>query len=186
MSRKQGALDRAADRMMGLESASYGDERERAVFMEATTFGYATTIYTGLTVALVAAVLGELLLPAVVLLLVGVPSWATIWYAGRRGVDVEELSGRAEGRVRTVVGAVVFGGIALALAAMAYTVFVGHGLVALPEIDLAGPDASGVMASLVRGAVIGGAGGLLVGAVVLAVKYRRGAAPRPVEDADED
>ncbi len=174
-----GARDRAADRLLALDSASYGDERERAVFMEATTFGFMLTIYVSMAVAVVTAVLGQLLLPVLLLLLVGLQSWATIWYAGRRGVDVSELAFRAEVRRKRNAGLVVFGGFALVLAALGYTVFTGHGLLALPAPDLD----SGPLGSMVRGGVIGGGGGLLIGAAVMAVKDRRsGRSSGPAED----
>lgn len=187
MNRAHGAIGRAADRVMALDNTSYGDERERAIFMEAATFGYVVTTYVTMGVALVAALLGALLFPVVLMVLVGLLSWSTIWYAGRRGVDVHQLAFRAEKRRQRSVAAVVFGGFALILAAMAYTIFAGSGLVPVPEFDVAGPDASGVLPSMVRGAVVGGGGGLLVGAVVLAVKSRRsGRAEVADDDADED
>ncbi|PYF98431.1 hypothetical protein SAMN05216184_11188 [Georgenia satyanarayanai] len=179
-----GALDRAADRLMALGSASYGDERERAVFMAATTFGYMVTTYVSIAVALVAALFGQLLLPVVVLLLVGLPSWSAIWYSGRRGVDVTELAFRAEPRIKRTVGALTFGGFALVLAALAVTVFTGHGLLELPALDT-----SGALGSMVKGGVVGGAGGLLVAAVAMAVQNHRrtrGGAPAQEDTPEED
>ena len=113
--------------------------------------------------------LGHLLLPVLLLVLVGLQSWATLWYAGRHGVDVSELAFRAEPRLKRNAGLVVFGGFAVVLAALACTVFTGHGLLAPPALDLE----SGLFASMVKGGVVGGGGGLLVGAVVMAVKDRR-------------
>ncbi|MCM3660317.1 hypothetical protein M3148_04805 [Georgenia satyanarayanai] len=169
MKSTHGARDRAADRILALDSASYGDERERAVFMEATTFGYMLTIYVSIAVAVVAAVLGQLLLPVLLLLLLGLQSWATVWYAGRRGVDVSDLAFRAEANLKRNAGIAVFGGFALVLAALAYTIFAGHGLIDLPAVDVR----SGAVGSMVKGAVIGGGGGLLVGALAMGVKNRR-------------
>lgn len=183
MTRTNRARDRAADRLLALDSASYGDERERAVFMEATTFGYMPTIYVSIAVAVVTAVLGQLLLPVVLLLLVGLQSWATIWYAGRHGVDVSDLAFRAETHLKRNAGIVVFGGFAVVLAALGYTVFTGHGLLELPALDLG----SGALGSALRGGVVGGGGGLLVGAVVMAVKGRRRTrVPAEVEAFEED
>ncbi|WP_152188506.1 hypothetical protein [Georgenia satyanarayanai] len=185
MTSTRGARDRAADRLLALDSAGYGDERERAVFMEASTFGFMLAIYVSMAVAVVGAVLGQLLLPVLLLVLVGLQSGATIWYAGRHGVDVSELAFRAEPGLKRNAGLAVFGGFAVVLAALAWTVFTGHGLVELPAPDLD----SGPLASMVKGGVIGGGGGLLVGAVVMAVKDRRsrraGGAPaeeEPVAD----
>lgn len=166
-----GARDRAAERLLALDDASYGDERERAVFMEATTFGFMLTIYVSMAVAVVTAVLGQLLLPVLLMVLMGLQSWATVWYAGRRGVDVSELAFRAAPRTKRTTGIIVFGGFALVLAAMTYTVFAGHGLVDMSAVDVR----SGVVGSLVRGGVVGGGCGLLIGAVAMAVQNRRGA-----------
>lgn len=185
MTSTHGARDRAADRLLALDSASYGDERERAVFMEATTFGYMLTIYVSIAVAVVAAALGQLLLPVLLLLLLGLQSWATVWYAGRRGVDVSDLAFRAEPALKRNAGLVVFGGMALTLAALAYTVFAGHGL-----LDLGAPDMdSGLLASMLRGGIVGGAAGLAIAAVGMAVQGRRkarGGAPAEDEPLEED
>lgn len=185
MKSTHGARDRAADRLLALDSVSYGDERERAVFMEATTFGYMLTIYTSIAVAVVAAVLGQLLLPVLLLLLLGLQSWATVWYAGRRGVDVSDLALRAEPALRRNAGLVVLGGLALTLAALAYTVFGGHGL-----LDLGAPDMdSGPLASMLRGGIVGGAAGLAIATVGMAVRGRRkarGGAPAGDEPLEVD
>lgn len=173
MTSTHGARDRVAARLMALDSASYGDERERAVFMEATTFGYTLTSYVSIGIAVVTALLGQLLLPVLLMLVVGLQSWATIWYAGRRGVDVSELAFRAEPAMKRTTGVLVFGGFAVVLAALAWTVFTGHGLIDLPAVDVG----SGVVGSMVKGAVVGGGGGLLVGAVAMAVQNRRRARP---------
>lgn len=180
-----GARDRAADRLLALDSASYGDERERAVFMEATTFGYMLTIYVSIAVAVVTAVLGQLLLPVVLLLLIGLQSWATAWYAERRGVRISDLAFRAEPALKRNAGLIVFGGMAVVIAALAYTVFTGHGL-----LDLGTPDLdSGALASGLRGGVVGGGAGLLIAAVGMAVQSRRkarGGAPAEDEVDEED
>lgn len=189
MSSKQGRVDRAVDRIMGLDGPGYGDERERAVVMEAGTWGMTVGIVASIGAALVAAVLGLLLAPVLLLVLSAVPAFATIGYAQRRGVDLNELNDRSPLSEKAWVFAVVFGGLALVVGAMAYTVFTGHGLVQLPDLELIGPDASGVGASMVRGAAMGGFGGLLVGMVAMLVGPRlraRRAAKAPAELPDED
>lgn len=187
MTRTNGRFDRTVERIMALDSSVYGDERERAVFMEAATFGMTIGVLASLAVALVAAVLGSLLLPVVLIVLAGVPGWATMSYARRRGVDVTDLVGRVSLRERAGTIAVTFGGILLTLGAMAYTVFAGHGLVELPSVDVVGPDASGLAASMVRGAVIGAAGGAIIGLVAATVGSRwrrRRTADAAVDDED--
>ena len=204
MKRKQGALDRAADRIMGVDSPAYGDERERAVVLEASTFGLTLGMCLSLGAALVAAVLGHVLLPGVLLAVMLLPNLSTAWYAQRRGVDIAEL---AERRVRArtndvrgtmifagmflarskdVLGSMVFTGMFLTFAAMAYTLFVGHGLVPAPEVDVTGPDASGFGAGLMRGAVIGGMAGLLVAAAVTELSSRRARKPAAETDGTDD
>lgn len=140
------------------------DERERAVANEASAIGMRTGIYAGLAVAVVAAVLGSLVVPLVLILLTGVPTWTAMLWAGRRHVDLTDVAGRAHLGVRVSVWAVIGTGMLLALGAMCWTIFTGSALVTPPDIDVAGPAAEGIGSSLARGAVIGG----MVG-VVLAV-----------------
>lgn len=170
MNSKQTALDKAADRLMDLDSAAYGDERERSVFMEASAFGMTLGIYASLVVAFVTALMGSLAAPAVALLLVGIPSWSTIWYASRRGVDVQSMASRAhrKDQVRTMF--IMGGGLVLVAVAMSYTVWSGHGLIPVPQLDLMADTAG---RSLARGATIGGAIGGLLALVMIALKSRR-------------
>ena len=173
MKRNNGVFDRAADRLMNLESPSYGDERERSVFMEASTFGLTIGIYLNLAGALVAALLGQLLLPFALLLLMSIPSWATLWYAKRRGTDVAELAGRASARSRTTIAIVTFGGIVLVLAAMLLTVSTGHGVIPVPDIDLTVGAGESVLRGGLAGGAVGGALGALFALIVMARRSRR-------------
>jgi hypothetical protein len=177
MKRNNGMLDRAADRLMDLDSPAYGDERERGLFMEASTFGLTLGMYLNLAAAFLAAVFGQLLLPVVLLVLMSAPSWATLWYGRRRGIDVTEMAGRASARSRTLPVAVIFGGMLLVFAVMSYTVSTGHGLFPVPEIDPTG-DA-------MQGGVVGGTIGAAVGAVVSLLLMARRSRRRRSSDADE-
>jgi len=183
--RSNGRVDRALDRMMALDSPVYGDERERAVFMESATFGMTVGLVASLGAAVVAAVLGTLVLPAVLLVAAAVPSWGTAFYAKRRGVDINELVGRVSLRERAGTVVLVFGAVTLTVAAMAWTVFTGHGLIELPTPDVVGPDADNVWASMLRGGMVGGLGGALVGLVAAVVGSRRGKATQE-EDVEDD
>lgn len=88
-------------------------------------------------------------------------------------------------RLGTLVA--VFGGLLLTVGAMAVTVLTGSGLVSLPPLDVIGPDASGLAASLVKGAVIGALGGGLIGLVMIPLAARRRRAAAATEDEpDED
>lgn len=92
MTRKDSRLEKAASRIMDLDSPAYGDERERAVSMEARAYGITVGIYLSLVVALVSAILGQVLLAVVLLLTMSLPNWAAIWYARRHDVDIEGSS----------------------------------------------------------------------------------------------
>lgn len=187
MTSKLRAIDRAVDRLMDLDSPTFGDERERSVLMAAATFGMTLGMLTCLVVAVVAAALGALLLPVVALMLMGVPSWAMIYYARRRGVAVDELADRGSPAQQAGSMALVFGGVVIALAGMAYTAFTGHGLVQLPSVEIAGPHASGVAPSMVRGGIIGGAGGACLGllAMIIGPRLRARRAAAAPADVDE-
>lgn len=62
-------------RFMGLSDAEVGDEREQAIMARAASFGFTVGIYVNLVVALIAAVLGGLALPTLLLLATAIPSW---------------------------------------------------------------------------------------------------------------
>ncbi|WP_258725313.1 hypothetical protein [Cellulomonas sp. NS3] len=172
-------LGRAADRLMDLDSPVYGDERERALVMEAYTFGATTTVYVCIGAAVVSAVLGGLLLPVALLLVATLPSFASMWYARRRGVDLLAMSERATARERRTAVLTLMGGVLVVLGAMLVTVRTGHGLVPLPEPT---GTASEVLDDVLVGGILGGIAGGAVGLVVQLVRRRT----RPVADGAED
>lgn len=176
-----------SERIMDLDSPNYGDERERAVVNEAASYGFSVGTYANLVVALVAAVLGALALPAVLLVLTSVPALAAMAWAKRRGVDMEELAARGGPLSRLGPMVVVFAGVLLTIAAMGFTVFSGHGLVTIPVPDVTGPAVSGGLAGMARGAVVGALIGGVGGFVWLLIGLRRRArkaAEAPTEDED--
>ncbi|UNX53720.1 hypothetical protein MF406_12075 [Georgenia sp. TF02-10] len=180
MTRKDSRLEKAASRIMDLDSPAYGDERERAVSMEARAYGITVGIYLSLVVALVSAILGQVLLAVVLLLTMSLPNWAAIWYARRHDVDIEELFTRVDVRSRVPHVAAVVGGFLLVLGAAAYTLATGHGLVPL-EVHV--DTSHGFGKGFVWGAVIGAIGGAAVAAVQLLRKTSRDAGPQ-AEAAD--
>lgn len=186
MSNRATFFERAAARLMDLDNASYGDERERAVFMEAATFGTTIGTYLHLLGAVVAAALGQLLLPVVLVVLTFIPALATGWYSDRRGVDISDLASRAGTRAKAVHITVANGVILLVLLAMLYTVSTGHGLVAVPEPDLADPRTRRIFTSMLGGAVVGGLIGGLGGAAWALRKSRRPATVAEGDDEHED
>ncbi|GAB3810664.1 hypothetical protein GCM10028820_00590 [Tessaracoccus terricola] len=182
MTSKQSRTSQATDRLMNMEGI---DEREERVFNQATTFGLMVGSYTSLAVALVAAVFGAIALPIGLLAMMGLPTWAAQWYAGRQGVSLDELADKASAKQRLIAAGVVVVGILLTVGAMAWTVFTGQGLIPLPKLEF-GPDATGATASAVRGGVIGAAIGVGLAATwVLVGTLRRKRKPAS-EIADEE
>lgn len=171
MTRKPTMVDRAARRIMDLESPAYGDERERAVFMESSSFGLTTGLYAGLLIAFVTSLFGLLLLPAALLVVALLPSAAAVWYARRREVDVRELAENAGAR-STMVSVVIFGAVMmLTFACMAYTIFGGHPLLPVPGLDVT--PGEGFLGGMVQGAPIGGMLGGFAAIIAGTLSYRR-------------
>ena len=171
MTRRPSMLDRVAGRLMDLDSPAYGDERERAVFMEASSFGLTTGLYTGLLSALAAAVFGFMLLPVILLVVTILPAAAALWYARRRNVDVQKLAENAGAR-STMVSIVVFGAMmVLTFAAMTYTVLTGAPLVPAPRLDVT--PGEGFLGGMAQGAVVGGIIGGLAAIVGGMLSFRR-------------
>lgn len=170
---------------MGLDSPAYGDERERAVFMESSAFGVTVGIFASIAAAFIAALLGQLILPAALIALSSVPSFAMIWYAKRRGVDISELAQRASGKSKAVIGAITYGGILLTVAAMYYTAWFGHGVIPLPELAPFSAESSEALRSVLTGGGIGLVGGGILG-IALALRKRNAmAAAEAAADAEE-
>ena len=181
MTRRPSMLDRVAGRMMDLDSPAYGDERERAVFMEASSFGLTTGLYTGLLSALAAAVFGFMLLPVILLVVTILPAAAALWYARRRNVDVQKLAENAGAR-STMVSIVVFGAMmVLTFAAMTYTVFTGHPLLPAPRLEVT--PGEGFFGGMAQGAVIGGMIGGFAAIVGGILSFRR--AHRHPDESDQ-
>ena len=180
MTHRPNKLDRVAERIMDLDSPAYGDERERAVFMEASSFGLTTALYAGLMSAFVASVFGFLLLPVVLLVVTLLPSGAAVWYARRRDVNVQKLAENAGAR-STMVSTVVFGVMmVLTFAAMAYTVFAGQPLLPTPQLDVT--PGEGFFGGMAQGAVVGGMIGGLVAIIGSLFSFRRAHRLREVRD----
>lgn len=155
------------------------DERESAVLGQTALTTIVVVIYASLVAALGLALVGQLLAPAILLLFAGLPAWVLMPLAERRYVDTGAIVAGAPARRALVAATTVVVGMLLALAAMAYTIHTGHGLVGLPDITVAGPDASGLAASLTRGAVYGAAGAAIVLGIVVAVLTARRRTSRP-------
>ena len=164
-------LDRFAERVMDLDSPAYGDERERAVSMEASTFGLTAGLYIGLLSAALSSLFGLLLLPVFLLLLSVLPSAMAAWYARRQGVNLHKLAENAGSR-STMVAITIYGVVLmLTFAAMAYTVFAGQPIISAPPIEVT--PGEGFLGGMAQGAVIGGILGGLAAVVGGARSFRR-------------
>lgn len=173
-------LGRAADRLMDLDSPVYGDERERALVMEAYTFGATVTVYACVGAAVVSAVLGGLALPVALLLASVLPAVASTWYARRRGVDLLAMSERVTPRERRTAVLSVAGATIGVLALMLFTVRTGHGLVPLPAPTDRGQH---VLENMLLGGILGGMVGGIAGGVTRLARRRRATA---TEDDDTE
>ncbi|MCW2131596.1 hypothetical protein [Arthrobacter sp. VKM Ac-2550] len=171
MKRRRNVLDRVAEQVMDLDSPAYGDERERAVFMESSSFGLTTGLYLGVVGAVVASVFGLVLLPVALLVMTIIPSAAAHWYAKRRGVNMQELAEHAGSR-STMVGILVFGtAMVLTFAAMSYTVFTGQPILTAPSLEVI--PGEGFLGGMAQGAVAGGMLGGLAAIVGGILSFRR-------------
>lgn len=171
MMRRRNMLDRAAERVMDLDSPAYGDERERAMLMESSTFGLASGVYVGLLGAVVASIFGLVLLSVALLVMAGLPVMAVLWYARRRDVDLQELADKAGAR-STMISVVVLGvAMVLTFAAMASMVFTGQPMLPTPSLQVT--PGEGVLGGMIQGAVVGGMLGGLA-AIVGGIRSFRG------------
>src|SRR5690606_23992459 len=98
-----------------------------------------------------------------------------------RHVELHDMVERVPPRQRRPTFAVVYGTMFLIVVAIGFTVWTGHGLITLPDIEVTGPHASGPAASMARGAVIGGAAGVLAVAAVGAVLARKRRRANPAD-----
>ena len=171
MNQRNSVFDRLSDRVMNLDSPAYGDERERTVYMEASSFGLAIGLYAGLAGAVVSAAFGLFLLPTVLLGLTILPAAATQWYARRRGVHLNALAEESGARSTLVTMVVVCALMALAFAAMTYTVFAGQPLLPFPSFSVTPGD--GLLGGAAQGAVVGGMVGAVAGIIGSILSYRK-------------
>lgn len=171
MTRSDNLFDRMSDRVMDLDSPTYGDERERSVYMESSSFGLTIGLYTGLFGAVIASLFGLMLLPVGLLIMTILPWAATHWYARRRGVNINALAGNSGAR-STLIGFVVSGaGMALAFAGMAYTVFAGQSLLPGPSLEVI--PGEGFFGGFIEGAVVGGILGGFITVIGGVYSYRK-------------
>lgn len=171
MNQRNSVFDRLTDRVMNLDSPAYGDERERTVFMEASSFGLTIGLYAGLVGSVVSAAFGLFLVPTVLLALTILPAAATQWYARRRGVHLNALAEESGAKSTLVTMVAVCALIGLTFAAMTYTVFAGQPLLPFPSFTVTPGD--GLLGGAASGAVVGGMVGAVAGIIGSVFSYRK-------------
>lgn len=72
-----------------------GDEREQAIILRAYAFALVLAMLLGFATSILFAVFGLGLWSVAPLMVVGIPSWAAIWFSAREGVDLVALLDRA-------------------------------------------------------------------------------------------
>lgn len=145
-----------------------GDERERAVLLEAALRGNRAMLSAMLLLAFVTALLGSWLIPAAILLTMALAGRVTTDYAGERGVDLDRLGGQRSTRsTRCLLGTT---GMVLTFAVMSYTAATGHALLVVPDT---GSETSALVRAAATGLPAGGAVAVTVFGVIDAVRRRR-------------
>lgn len=172
-------LMRAAYALTGLSDPSMGDEREQAVILRAYAFAMVLAMLLGFATSILFAVFGLGLWSVAPLMIVGIPSWATIWFAAREGVDLVALLDRAGKKRMTLVWAGTIGYLLLWCGALAFHILTGNPLISV-DFDFGGDPGSETLI----GGVIGGTVGLLAAVIALKLKSRTTQRRLAAEDAD--
>lgn len=85
-------IDTSARKLVEGDAGAW-DERERAIYAEAATFGLTLGILAWWGIAMLLALIGQTAAALVLLFSSAIPALATIWYAARRQVSSLELLG---------------------------------------------------------------------------------------------
>ncbi|GAB3050068.1 hypothetical protein [Sediminivirga luteola] len=170
---------RAAYALTGLNDPSMGDERERDVILRSYSFALVLAMFLGFLASILLAVVGLGLWSIVPIFVVGIPSWAAIWFAAKEGVDLVALLDKASKSRTRLMWAGTFGFILLWGGALSFHILMGNPLVDI-RIDI-GDDAG-------LGPVLGGGIGAVVGlvAAIVALKARSRKTQRQLAAADDD
>ncbi|ROR73966.1 hypothetical protein [Bogoriella caseilytica] len=177
---QQDSWDKLAAAVVQPDSPAYGDERERAILTEAATLAMQVGSYLCFAGALLTALFGNILAPAVLILAGTVPSYSMMWYASRRGVDAHALAARAP--MRSIGGAMALVTLSLvgSAAAIAFTIWQGEGILpGLPFADIGLSPYVGV--GMAVGTVLG-----LTLAILGLAKDRRSARERDSAEAPDE
>lgn len=178
---QQDSWDKLAAAVVQPDSPAYGDERERAILTEASTFGMHVGTYLCFAGALVTALFGHILAPIVLVIAGTVPSYSMVWYAQRRGVDAHRLAARATTRSIAATVALVAVSLVGSAAAIAFTIWQGESILpGLPFNDIGLSPYVGV------GMAVGTVLGLTVAILGLAKDRRRARERDSAEVPDEE
>ncbi|WP_209324967.1 hypothetical protein [Brevibacterium renqingii] len=186
MSGKKPRTNSLADRIVGFDDPSMGDERERDVILRAYTFGSVISTYALFALGLVFAAIGAGMWSVLIILASGLTGVAVSAYCKRENVDFSMAIARVSPR-RLLISNVVGAGFAIAwVAALVFHMTVGR-----PLIDVSlGSDLSGVTSSssIAIGAAVGFVGAIVAMSISRSrkIKQARAEAAAAADIEDED
>lgn len=174
-------LDRAADRLLMLDSPIYGDERQRRVTLEACALGWVLGVFATQLAGVLAATLGAVGASIGFMVLAILLTVPTLWYAKRRAVSMDELA-RRDPRLLRLSQAASFFIMAAWCAALAFYAYAGY-----PLLDLGDPfSLENGGSDVVGGMAIGGLVGGCAGGLMQLVMSRRKSKPEPELEPDDE
>ena len=100
-STRPGRLERLGDRFLNLESPTYGDERERAVVLAASSLAFSVGLVALMAFTIVLALTGLPTVGFALWILAVLISLTMTGYAKAKGVDIQALGSRGSGRLTT-------------------------------------------------------------------------------------
>lgn len=157
MTKRLSFIDRGAQRLVDSDGADHGDERERAIVLEAQAFGMHLMALVSWLGALLLAVVGQVGAPIALILAPLIPALGSLWYSRRRGVDSYALMARAS--LSRTLGWTAFYAVVLfaTIAALIHRLFFGDGLLPVSlSVEIVGEDLQRAAAiSALSGAGIG-------------------------------
>lgn len=186
-STRPGRLERLGDRFLDLDSPTYGDERERAIVLAASSLGFSVGLVALMAFTILLALTGLPTVGFALWILAVLISLTMTGYAKAKGVDIQALGSRGSGRLTTWATIASFGTVLVWVLATYYWVTNGHGVLPVNwSPDLSTPAGSGDQRGWLRSMLVGAVGGGLVGTVWMLIDNarRRKAARAQLEESD--
>lgn len=121
-------VDNSAEKLAKGDDGAW-DERERAVYAEAATFGLTLGILAWWGVAMLLALIGQTAAALVLLFSSVIPALSTIWYASRRKVSSLEILGAWSLRRTMAITALMTTMAAVTLIGVLHSLLNGQGIV---------------------------------------------------------